>query len=55
MLKGIAARHPRAGDALGLQVGDRGRGDGHAPGEATLNFRFASIAMSADAQAAVFA
>jgi hypothetical protein len=46
---------PRFGASLGLQVGACGPGDGHAPGEATPNFRFPSIAMSADAQAAVFA
>jgi hypothetical protein len=43
------------GDSLGLQVGDCGRGYVHAGAEAIPNLRFPSIAMSADAQAAVFA
>jgi hypothetical protein len=42
-------RNQRAGDALGLQVSDCGRDDGDAPGDATLNFRFPSIAASVDA------
>jgi hypothetical protein len=49
------APHPRAGVALGLQVGDCGRGDGYAPGEATLNFRFPFIEKSADVRRAVLA
>ena len=54
-LRSMGDDHAQA-TPLGLQGGDCGRGDGHAPGEAALNFRHSSIAApTSDEQAGRFA